>query len=579
MIASGEGRQDLLVAAVEGMARPLFVLAEDWTVSYVNRAGARLLGRTVDKLEGRNLWTEFPAAVGSPFEMHYRRVAETGEPASFEARFEPTGVWFQVDAVRTDGGVVVTYDDVSERHRTEAARADAVQAQAEAVRRAERTGEHLRLLGDISHTLTLTQDVEDGVARLAELCIPLLADWSLVTLVTGGTRRDVGRAHRDPTLRGQVDVYADLRAAGNRGDAPVPTLFREGRPVVIQELTQVHLATMVDDASRAALVPLDPGSVAAFPLLARGELFGALTLVHDRSRGPFTPEELNTAELAARRASVVLDNARLVAAQGRVAERLQRSLLSAPVQPDRLEIAVRYLPATDGLSIGGDWYDAFLQPDGDTVLVIGDVSGHDIEAAAVMAQLKTLVRAIAYDRIETPAQVLRRVDLAVAGLDVPTMTTALVARVEQDAAERVAGIRRLRWSTAGHPQPMLLLADGTVADLDCPVGPPLGIGSARSREDGEVLLPPGSTLLLCTDGLFERRATGLDEGRAALRAALARQAGRPLGALCDGLLGEMLCGRAEDDVALLAVRAHPEDRPRPPEAGPERLPGAKPAAD
>jgi serine phosphatase RsbU (regulator of sigma subunit) len=224
------------------------------------------------------------------------------------------------------------------------------------------------------------------------------------------------------------------------------------------------------------------------------------------------------------------------------------------------------------VSIGGDWYDAFLQPDGATVLVIGDVMGHDIEAAAAMGQVKTLVRGIAYDRQEEPAEVLRRVDHALVGLAVPAMATALVCRVEQEDADRARRVRKLRWSTAGHPDPMLLLADGTVVDLTAPVGPPLGIGWLGHRRDGLATLPPDSTLLLFTDGLFERRGLPLDDGRAQVRDVLARSADLPLEVLCDRLLAEMLGEGVEDDVAVLAVRAHPVDVPRPLEAGPEILP-------
>jgi hypothetical protein len=215
--------------------------------------------------------------------------------------------------------------------------------------------------------------------------------------------------------------------------------------------------------------------VAAFPLIARGETFGAFTLVNGPERGPHTEAELRTAEIASRRAALALDNARLAANQ-QVAERLQLSLLSPPVQPDHLELAVRYRPATQGVSIGGDWYDGFLQPDGDTVLVIGDVMGHDIEAAAAMGQVKTLVRGIAFDRLEEPAGVLRRVDHALVGLAVPALATALVCRVEQDrgraggrAAPAALGHRRAPGADAAD-------ADGTVVDLTAPVGPPLGIG-------------------------------------------------------------------------------------------------------
>ena len=280
--------------------------------------------------------------------------------------------------------------------------------------------------------------------------------------------------------------------------------------------------------------------------------------------------------MAAKRAALGLDNARLASAQGQVADRLQRSMLSDPVQPDHLELAVRYRPATRGISIGGDWYDAFLQPDGATVLVMGDVMGHDLEAAAAMGQLKTLVRAIAYDRQDHPSGVLQRVDLAVVGLGAETLATALVARVEQPPELRAAGLRRLRWASAGHPMPVLLLPDGSVHDLTSAVGPPLGIGWRGARADGVAELPVGGTLLLFTDGLIERRTSDLDAGRDRLRDVAASLAGQPLEALCDGLLAGLLTDGADDDVAVLAVRAHREDACRPVEAGPELVPAVRP---
>jgi PAS domain S-box-containing protein len=567
---------DLLLQAVEGMERPLFVLGEDWRFRYVNPAGAALLGRTVDVMVGRNIWEEFPEAVDTPFELNYRRVAATGEAASFEAWFEPLQIWFQVDAFRTDGGLVVTYDDVTARRRTEEERAAAVRAREVAAAEAEEAGRHLMLLGDINLAMTSTFDTDEAVSRFADLVVPLLADWCLVSVVDpDGTRRDVGRAHSDPAMNQAMHRYADLRVSSNLPTAPVPRLLKEHRPVVIPDFTPEHAAAMVaSPEARAALEPLQPSALAAFPLIARGEVFGALTLVNGPGRGPHTDTELRTAEIASRRAALALDNARLATANQQVAERLQLSLLSPPVQPDHLELAVRYRPATQGVSIGGDWYDAFLQPDGATVLVIGDVMGHDIEAAAAMGQVKTLVRGIAYDRLEEPAEVLRRVDHALVGLAVPAMATALVCRVEQDDADRTTGLRRLRWSTAGHPDPMLLLADGSVVDLTAPVGPPLGIGWLGRRLDGLASLPPGSTLLLFTDGLFERRGVPLDDGRAQVREILGGAGDIPLDGLCDRLLAEMLGDGAEDDVAVLAVRAHPVNAPRPLEAGPEILPPA-----
>ncbi len=562
---------DLLLQAVEGMHRPMFVLDEDWRFRYVNPAGAGVLDRTVEDLLGREIWAEFPQAVGSSFEALYREVRRTGGTGGTEAWFEPLGKWFRADAFLTPAGLVVTYDDVTEQHRIGEERAAAVDAR-------EQAGRHLMLLGDINLAMTSTIDTDEAVQRFAELVVPQLADWCIVSVVDAdGTRRDVGRAHSDPAMVLAMHRYADLRVASNARTAPVPVMLRDPQPIILPEITEEIVRSMVPgEEARAALAPLAPAAAAAFPLVARGEVIGGVTLVNGRERGAHTPVELRTAEIASRRAALALDNARLAAAQQQVAERLQMSLLSPPVQPDALELAVRYRPATQGIAIGGDWYDAFLQPDGDTVLVIGDVMGHDIEAAAAMGQVKTLVRGIGYDCLDPPAGLLRRVDHAMVGLDVPAMATALVARIELAADDDGRPARRLRWATAGHPDPLLLLEDGTVLDLSAPIGPPVGIGWLGLRADEVCPLPEGSTLLLFTDGLFERRAMLLDEGRDLLRDLVARSTGLPLDALCDRLLTGMLGPDVEDDVAVLAVRVHPMGAARPAVAGPELLPAALP---
>ena len=165
------------------------------------------------------------------------------------------------------------------------------------------------------------------------------------------------------------------------------------------------------------------------------------------------------------RAALALDNSRLYEQQRRLAEGLQRSLLTAPPEPDHAEIVVRYRPAVRAAEVGGDWYDAFLQPSGATVVVIGDVVGHDTEAAAAMGQLRGMLRGIAYRDGAGPAAVLAELDAAIQGLGMDTMATAAIARVEQTAEERAAGTTRVRWSNAGHPPPLLLHHDGRIEEL------------------------------------------------------------------------------------------------------------------
>jgi serine phosphatase RsbU (regulator of sigma subunit) len=229
-------------------------------------------------------------------------------------------------------------------------------------------------------------------------------------------------------------------------------------------------------------------------------------------------------------------------------------MLTAPPEPDHCEIVVRYVPAAEGAEIGGDWYDAFLEPGGATVLAIGDVVGHDTGAAASMGQLRGLLRGISYSSGAPPAQVLTQLDRAVHGLGLDTMATALVARLEQEDADLRADVTRLRWSSAGHPPPVLLLPDGRVQVLDELPDLLLGVDPSAGRRDRVAVLPAGSTVLLYTDGLVERRDRDLDAGTAQLVAVLAEYAALPLADLCDRVLERLFLPDAEDDVALLAVR-------------------------
>ncbi len=347
---------------------------------------------------------------------------------------------------------------------------------------------------------------------------------------------------------------------------------RTGRPVVVEHgVTSSVVPTLGDETARRTLLQLAPESVVVVPLLARGHMTGVLTLLRGADRVPMPPEELETAVDIAARAALALDNARLFAEQRGLAEGLQRSLLTTPPQPDHCHIAVRYVPAARAASVGGDWYDAFLQRDGATVLVIGDVMGHDTAAAAAMGQLRGLARGIAWHSGGTPAEVLRSLDDAVQGLQLDTTATAVVARLEQGPAEAAHGVRLLRWSNAGHPPPLVLQPGGTVRTLggsDLLLG--LDPGSARTDETVE--LGSGATVVFYTDGLVERRGQDLDDGLALLRTALAELADAPLEELLDGLLARLLPDDADDDVALVAVRLLPEDRPRPPDAGPEVVP-------
>jgi serine phosphatase RsbU (regulator of sigma subunit) len=273
-----------------------------------------------------------------------------------------------------------------------------------------------------------------------------------------------------------------------------------------------------------------------------------------------------------------LDNARLYRQQRLVAEGLQRSLLTDPPQPDHGQIVVRYLPAVQATQVGGDWYDAFIQPGGTTMLVIGDVVGHDTAAAAIMGQLRSLLRGIASYSDARPAEVLRGLDAAMESLMVSTLATAAAVRFEQTPDEVDHGVTRMVWANAGHPPPLVLHPDGTVALLaDARSDLLLGVDPRANRREHETTLISGSTVLLYTDGLVERRDAHLDDGLDRLVDVVTELADTNLDELVDGVLERMVQGQPDDDVALVAIRLHRQDRPRPVEAGPNVVPPSAPA--
>lgn len=298
---------------------------------------------------------------------------------------------------------------------------------------------------------------------------------------------------------------------------------------------------------------LDPHAGVVVPLRGRGRVVGLLSLYRDAARGEFGPDDLALLDDLAIRAGLAMDNARLFGQQREVAEALQRSLLSDPRHHEGLQLAVRYEPAADAAQVGGDWYDAFLMADGSTSLVIGDVVGHDIIAAAAMGQIRNLVRGIAYHTGEGPAALLSGVDRVMVGLEADTTATAILGRLARPSADRT---QRLTWSNAGHPPPMLLRADGTVEVLETPdTNLLLGLAPELARHEHAVDLAPGDTLVLYTDGLVERRIAGIQAGLDELRRMLAGLGPqRAPDEIAERVVRGLMPYRADDDVALLVLR-------------------------
>ncbi|MFI5911947.1 PP2C family protein-serine/threonine phosphatase [Dactylosporangium sp. NPDC051541] len=241
---------------------------------------------------------------------------------------------------------------------------------------------------------------------------------------------------------------------------------------------------------------------------------------------------------------------RLATSERELAEALQRSLLGRPAQPEHLEVAVRYRPAAVGAEVGGDWYDAFQLPGGDLAVAVGDVTGHDREAAAAMSQIRNLLRGIAYALPAPPDQVLSALDDAMAGLAVDTLATVVLAYVN-------LATHRMVWSNAGHMPPLLLTPRGEVRLLQARSEMLLGSRLPVQRSSHHADLDPGAMVVFYTDGLIERRDQGLDIGLERLRDTLKGRQHLTADQLCDHL-SEEFGDNTEDDIVLTVIRHRPE---------------------
>jgi PAS domain S-box-containing protein len=555
---------DVRVSRVlEAMPAGFYSLDHEWRFTHVNAQAERLLGRRREELLGQVIWTAFPATVNSVFEESYRSAVRTAQPVNFDAYYpSPLDGWYELRAWPSPEGLSVYFLEVTERKR--------------ARDRAERSAQRLALLAQVSAELAGTLDAQAATSRLPRLVVPGLAQWAIVTVVDAeGRPRDVGWWHADPSARALVERYAAVRLDAMPATSPVARALLAGEEVRAD--AEDVAALLPGGEAQDLLAALAPGSAVCLPLRGRGRTLGVLTLYYGRGE-PLSREDLATAQDVADRAGLALDNTRLYAQQQQLAEGLQRSLLTEPPEPDHAEIAVRYLPAVEAARVGGDWYDAFMQPSGATMLVIGDVVGHDTEAAAAMGQLRGLLRGIATYSDASPVEVLRGLDASMAVLQTHVLATAAVARFEQTEDERCRGVTRMRWANAGHLPPLVINPDGSVAELAAWKGDLLlGVDHEVVRQESVVTLDRGATVLLFTDGLVERRDADLDAGLTRLREALPEVADLPLEQLLDEVLERLVDGRPEDDVALVAVRLHRQDRPRPAEAGPNIVPDIVPA--
>ncbi|MFJ9028224.1 SpoIIE family protein phosphatase [Streptomyces sp. NPDC102274] len=436
--------------------------------------------------------------------------------------------------------------------------------------RAEVAQKRLKLLYDAGVEIGTTLDVTRTAEELARVAVPRFADFATVDLAEAVLRGE------DPAV---VTAVSELRRTAVVGihdhhpfyplgarftfRATTPQAFslKSGRGTVEPDLVLAGGWQSQDPELTARVVAYGVHSLVTAPLRARGVLLGLVIFWRSERPEPFEEEDVSLAEELANHAAVCIDNARRYTREHTMAETLQRSLLPQVLpEQNALDVAYRYLPAESG--VGGDWFDVIPLPGARVALVVGDVVGHGLLAAATMGRLRTAVHN--FSTLDLPPdEILSHLDDLITRIDhdegiagggaVITGATCLYAIY--DPVTRLCSMAR-----AGHPPPALVGIDGSVEFLDLPAGTPLGLGGLPF-ETVELRLPESSHLVLYTDGLIEDRDREIDVGLRMLRAALSHPDRDPE-ETCSAVLDALLPDRPSDDIALIVARTRVLDPDR-----------------
>ncbi|WLW56763.1 SpoIIE family protein phosphatase [Streptomyces sp. YU58] len=518
---------------------------------------------------GRRLADIQPGLDSEDIEARMRQVLRTGEPVvGYEHVGRPRSsphreIAHMLSFTRLDDdlghpmGVYYTVVDVTERHRAR-----------QRLALLDRAGEH------IGRTLDITRTAQE----LADVSVPGLADFVCVDLLGSVMRGGepapgppdgtdpvpLRRAGHQSVNAGVPEAVVDIGdvAAYRPGSPPIRCLttgtsWREERLDPLAE----EWATDVADGRRATFLELGLHSVMIVPIRARGVTLGITTFFRRRRQEPFDEDDLSLAEDLMSRAAVCVDNARRYTRERDAALLLQRSLLPHRLpEQDAVEVAACYRPADELTGLGGDWYDLVPLSGARVALVVGEVPGHGIAAAAAMGGLRTAVRTLAALDLP-PQEVLAHLDDLVArsareegvvpGTEEADSTQAVGSGCVYVVYDPVDG--QCAMAAAGHPAPTVVLPDGTVTFVDLPQGSPLGTGGPPF-ESVELALPEGSTLVLHTDGLLAHgQDWAVDADRDRLRLALERSE-PSLDQRCQVVVDALIPARPHDDVALLMAR-------------------------
>ncbi|MFJ7065958.1 SpoIIE family protein phosphatase [Streptomyces sp. NPDC101115] len=519
---------------VERLPEGTLALDLEGRITFVNATAATLLGLTADRLIGTRPWQSLPWLDQPAVEDHYRTAVISREPVEFTTP-APSDRRLHFQLYPDASGISVRITPVTAPDGPRQAPADDRPESARARPAASAHSGRLYQLLHLASALTETVNVSDVVELVAGQVLPAFgADGLVLSAAEAGRLKITGWHGYDPQTIERLDglpLDTDTTPAGHVLSTGVPSFFAN-----IEEIAREFPQAPLISGKRAW---------AFLPLLASGRPVGCCILSYDRPH-TFTADERAVLTSLAGLIAQALDRARLYDAVHDIALGLQEALLphSLPTVPG-LTMAARYLPASRGMDIGGDFYDVIRLDDTTVAAVIGDVQGHNVAAAALMGQVRTAIRAHVG---APPDQVLAHTNRVLMDLGTDLLVSCLYARI--DLAHERATL-----ASAGHPPPLLHRPGqpGLVVGLD--PAPLLGIDTGTDPPVTDIALPPGSTLALYTDGLIEVPGTDSDRTAADLAEHLAHRRDEDVDRLIDHLIRRAWpTGPHMDDTALLLLR-------------------------
>ena len=543
--------------------------ADAATVGLLDDSGEQveLAGSEGYSEEGLEGWESFPLAAELPMSVAIRNgeTVWSSSPEDLIERFPPLAeatVRFGAQAVapliaegRAFGAVAFSFRQPRQFGAEDRAFfTSVVQQAAHTLDRARvydgerRAREQLAFLAEASAVLAEPLGVVQTLERLASLTVPQIADWCSIELAEpDGGLRNVAVVHSDPSKVELAEEYRRRYPVKPEAPTGVPNVIRTGKPELYAEISDELLRESAEDSEQLEMMlALGLRSAMVVPLRARGRTLGAITLVASESGRRYTEADLSLAEDLAQRAALAVDTSALYHREHETAVTLQRALLPRELsEVEGVDIAVRYMPAAAGLEVGGDWYDVIEVGPGRVAAVIGDVAGHGVHAAAVMGRLRTGLRAFVLDG-NSPGEAVGKLDELMRGFEDRQMATLFHLELDLNS-------HRLDFVRAGHPPALVRSPGGEVRELHGGGSAPLGVLEAITFREQTSEIEPGSTILLYTDGLIERRSVDIGVGIEMAKSVLA-EAGGSAEDCVERVAAAVVAEPVPDDIALLALR-------------------------